>query len=95
MRSVWYALRVSNRGYYSIDIHDASDDALMYSDTLCFSLFEGAVLSILSDSDDLDIHKRDESLRVLLDAGTYYLNLASSTDTAGGNFALCFSEDGS
>jgi len=93
VRSVWYALRVSNRGYYSIDIHDASDDALMYSDSLCFSLYEGAVLSILSDSDDLDIHKRDESLRVLLDAGTYYLNLASRTDTAGGNFAFCFSED--
>jgi hypothetical protein len=94
LSSVWYALKVPNRGYYTIDIRDGSDDVQLYSDTLCFSLYEGDVLSILRDFNDFDIYKRDESVGVFLDAGTYYLNFSSMTATPGGNFDFYFGSAG-
>jgi N-acetylneuraminic acid mutarotase len=92
LSSVWYALSVYQRGWYSLSIRDKDDDAAAYTDSVVATLFEGDVLSLLRDSSDGEIDQRPDDLRVYLDAGTYFLRLDSTTAAKGGSFKLRFSE---
>jgi hypothetical protein len=93
LNSIWYALSVYQRGWYSLSIRDKDDDAATYTDSVTATLFEGDVLSLLRDSSDGEIDQRQDNVRVYLDAGTYFLRLASTTAANGGSFALRFSEE--
>lgn len=92
LSSVWYAVEVSKRGYYGVSILDADDDALTYTDNICLSVYEGDVLSLLCDSNDVDIHKMEDNFTLYLDSGRYYLNFASTSGVSGGSFKFLLSE---
>lgn len=89
-KAVWYALSVTDHGWYSISIRDKDDDEVTYSDSVHVTLFEGSVLSLLHDSMDTNIYKRQDDLAVYLAPGTYYLRIGSVSGALGGSFGLCF-----
>jgi hypothetical protein len=90
---VWYALTVTDRDWYTLSIRDKDDDGTMYSDRVHVTLFEGSVLSLLLDSADVVIYKRQDDLIVCLAPGTYLLRIGSVSDAKGGNFGLLFSRN--
>jgi hypothetical protein len=90
---VWYELSIVDKGWYSISVRDKDDDPISYIDSVHASLFEGSPLSLLQDSSQTDIYKRQDDIVVYLVPGTYMLRIASMSGAKGGNFGLRFSRN--
>lgn len=91
---VWYELSVVDKGWYSLSVRDKDDDPVAYTDSVNASLFEGNPLSLLQDSLQTDIYRRQDDFSVYLAPGVYMLRLVSTSGAKGGSFGLRFSKDG-